>query len=221
MIRAEDGYVQHPTTLIANDRTESLQLHSANGAGLTMTSSDLSYGVDLSSAGQASRNRMSDTNGASVVLVTDERRNGGSNSNNGAMASRSLIANEQLRLVNSSDNMQGMQGKSGSTATLPAQYTTNSSLIKNFKNGKAEKKGKTFLSRISSGFRFSFRNKSKKGGGGTVGPGMLKESSSFTAPTAVNNNNNINAKVGGRGGSSSGNDSASADFIYIPLKDPH
>ncbi|XP_050076368.1 uncharacterized protein LOC126563730 isoform X3 [Anopheles maculipalpis] len=218
MIRAEDGYVQHPTTLIANDRTESLQLHSANGAGLAMTSSDLSYAGDLSSAGQASRNRMmSDTNGASVVLVADERRNGGSNSNNGAMASRSLIASEQTRLVNSSDNVQGMQGKSGSAATLPAQYTTNSSLIKNFKNGKAEKKGKTFLSRISSGFRFSFRNKSKKGAGG----GMLKESSSFTAPSAVNNNNNINAKVGSRGGSSSGNDSASADFIYIPLKDPH
>ncbi|XP_035915475.1 uncharacterized protein LOC118513594 isoform X2 [Anopheles stephensi] len=223
MIRAEDGYVQHPTTLIANDRTESLQLHSANGAGLTMTSSDLSYAGDFASAGQASRNRMSDTNGASVVLVADERRNGGSNSNNGAMASRSLIASEQMRLVSSSDNVQGMQGgKGGSAATLPAQYTTNSSLIKNFKNGKAEKKGKTFLSRISSGFRFSFRNKSKKGGTvGAGGGGMLKESSSFTAPSAVNNNNNINAKVGGRGGSSSGNDSASADFIYIPLKDPH
>ncbi|XP_053666822.1 uncharacterized protein LOC128715925 [Anopheles marshallii] len=216
MIREEDGYVQHPSTLIANDRAETVQLNGANGgAGVTMTSSDLSYAGDLSSAGQASRNRMSDTHGAGVVLVADERRNGGNS--NGAMASRNLIAGEQqMRLVSSSDNV---QGKGGSAATMPAQYTNNSSLIKNFKNGKAEKKGKTFLSRISSGFRFSFRNKSKKGTPGAVGG--LKESSSFTAPTAVNNNNNINAKVG-RGGTSSasGNDSASADFIYIPLKDP-
>uniref|UniRef100_A0A182WA23 Uncharacterized protein n=1 Tax=Anopheles minimus TaxID=112268 RepID=A0A182WA23_9DIPT len=215
MIREEDGYVQHPTTLIANDRTaSSVQLNGANGAGVTMTSSDLSYAGDLSSAEQASRIRMSDTNGAGVVLVADERRNGGNT--NGAMASRNLIVGEQMRLVNSGENV---QGKGGSAATMPNQYTNNSSLIKNFKNGKAEKKGKTFLSRISSGFRFSFRNKSKKGATGSVGG--LKESSSFTAPTAVNNNNSIHAKVG-RGGSTSasGNDSASADFIYIPLKDP-
>ncbi|XP_049282332.1 uncharacterized protein LOC125763345 isoform X4 [Anopheles funestus] len=214
MIREEDGYVQHPTTLIANDRTEMMQLNGANGAGVTMTSSDLSYGGDLSSAGHASRIRMSDTNGAGVVLVAEERRNGGNS--NGAMASRNLIAGEQMLLVNSGEHV---QGKVGSAATMPNQYTNNSSLIKNFKNGKAEKKGKTFLSRISSGFRFSFRNKSKKGATGAVG--VLKESSSFTALSAVNNNNNISAKVG-RGGSSSAsaNDSASADFIYIPLKDP-
>uniref|UniRef100_A0A182K4T6 Uncharacterized protein n=1 Tax=Anopheles christyi TaxID=43041 RepID=A0A182K4T6_9DIPT len=239
MIREEDGGVQHPMTLIVNDRPETTVRLNGSGVGgvgtgsVTMTPSDLTYGGDLSSAGQPNRIRMmsvGDTNGAGVLVVEDERRNnGGPNSanGNGAMASRNLIASE-MRLVNSGGDSMGQLVKSGSAATMPNLYSSsntntttnnNSSLIKNFKNGKAEKKGKTFLSRISSGFRFSFRNKSKKA---VSGVGVLKESSSFTAPSSVNNNNNhINAKVG-RGGSTSnsGNDSASADFIYIPLKDP-
>ncbi|XP_041774812.1 uncharacterized protein LOC121595177 isoform X5 [Anopheles merus] len=239
MIREEEvSGVQHPaTTLIVNDRPEpTVRLNggSVGGAGVVpMTPSD------ISSAGQPARfSAMSGGAGGGVVAAEEERRNGAgpqpnSANGNGAMASRSLIASE-MRLVNSVGDGVGVKG--GSAATMPNQYSVNmtnnnnnnnnSSLIKNFKNGKAEKKGKTFLSRISSGFRFSFRNKSKKAmavGGAGAGGGMLKQSSSFTAPSNNNNNNNhhISAKNGRGGGSASnsGKENVSADFIFIPLKD--
>uniref|UniRef100_A0A182PLW7 Uncharacterized protein n=1 Tax=Anopheles epiroticus TaxID=199890 RepID=A0A182PLW7_9DIPT len=243
MIREEDGGVQHPMmTLIVNDRPETVRVGGGsvggvNGAG-QVTPGDLSYsGGDLSSAGQSNRIRMlsasvgaGEINGGAAVME-EERRNHGGGRTNGAMASRSLIASE-MRLVNNSENPTLM--KSGSAATMPNPYSStttttttnnNSSLIKNFKNGKAEKKGKTFLSRISSGFRFSFRNKSKKGSTVSGGGGTLKESASFAGmPTSAvtNNNNHINAKhTGGhQRGASSTSANCGADFIYIPLKDP-
>lgn len=116
-------------------------------------------------------------------------------------ASKNLIAAESA--PNTSDDQQ-VQG--AAAATPPKFVNNNNNLIKNFKNGKAEKKGKTFLSRLSSGFRFSFRGKGKKNkdGGGVTG------------------------KTGNSGGAIAGrsdkqqqnNEKVSADFIYIPLKDP-
>uniref|UniRef100_A0A182QS68 Uncharacterized protein n=1 Tax=Anopheles farauti TaxID=69004 RepID=A0A182QS68_9DIPT len=241
MIREENerAQVHSATQTSANDRTETQVLVNGVGSGgadVKMTSAtssithDLSYGGSVG-VGVGDRRRMSESDpsvagsAAGTGGVHEEFRNGGNGANSkGAMvASRDLIASEQQRRAVHSSEV-------GSAATMPNPYTsssgsgintttnnTNSSLIKNFKNGKAEKKGKTFLSRISSGFRFSFRNKSKKAGGGG---GLLKESASFSAPSVVNNNNNINGKVGRGGSASASNDSASADFIYIPLKDP-
>ncbi|XP_053677228.1 uncharacterized protein LOC128727350 [Anopheles nili] len=236
MIREDDGCasaLQHPTLGLSNGAVELNTVNGGVGAGviITSTSSDvLAEGDPYSDKvpasgggvgvydqpGLAPSGRMSDHSfvGGGGNGGVDERRNGG----NGAMASKQLITSEQTRIT-SSDEMQ--HGFRATAATLPPQYSNNnSSLIKNFKNGKAEKKGKTFLSRISSGFRFSFRNKSKKGAG-VGGVGTLKESPGYGSAVTVNNNNNINTKAT-RGGSSSasGNDSASADFIYIPLKDP-
>ncbi|XP_050100186.1 uncharacterized protein LOC126580900 isoform X4 [Anopheles aquasalis] len=120
---------------------------------------------------------------------------------------------------------------------------TNSSLIRNFKNAKADKKSKTFLSRISSGFRFSFRNKSKKALNNNNNNKETTFGVTTPATNGVNgasgganyNNNLVSNKVrdgrvgapgsttasrGSKGGGGGGNDSATADFIYIPLKDP-
>uniref|UniRef100_A0A182NUM1 Uncharacterized protein n=1 Tax=Anopheles dirus TaxID=7168 RepID=A0A182NUM1_9DIPT len=239
MIREEDDRAQvHPATQQPSSTVRAAsQVQVNGGADVKMTSTtsssiahDLSYGGGDHRASARSRMSESDPSVAGSAVASgarEEFRNGGNSANgNGAMVtSRSLIASEQqMRAVHNSET----QCKVGSAATMPNPYSsnsggssatnnTNSSLIKNFKNGKAEKKGKTFLSRISSGFRFSFRNKSKKGG---AGGGLLKESASFSAPSVVNNNNNINAKVGRGGSTSASNDSASADFIYIPLKDP-
>ncbi|XP_058124935.1 uncharacterized protein LOC131266433 [Anopheles coustani] len=157
--------------------------------------------------------------------VEGHRKNGGNNSAGSAMASKNLIASESVE--------KGLPPPVGAGSTLPSQYN-NSNLIKNFKNGKAEKKGKTFLSRISSGFRFSFRNKSKKGAGlkettfgvtgsgANVSHGLPPLAGSANNGATYNNNNNVKGKPGKASTmpSARGNDSASADFIYIPLKDP-
>ncbi|XP_035775976.1 serine-rich adhesin for platelets-like isoform X3 [Anopheles albimanus] len=180
-------------------------------------------GVGASDDDRAMRSVMMSTTASS----DESRRNGGA----------TLLAT-QAALMASEASATGHYNNGLNHGQNNNNNNTNSSLIRNFKNAKADKKNKTFLSRISSGFRFSFRNKSKKalnninnkettfgvttpasngvGGGGGGGPNY--------------NNNSINTKAAAgsttaadrsRGSKSSGgNDSATADFIYIPLKDP-
>ncbi|XP_038109240.1 uncharacterized protein LOC6038935 isoform X3 [Culex quinquefasciatus] len=117
-------------------------------------------------------------------------------------ASRNLIAAEATAAT--SDDQQQVQGAAAATSP-PKFVNNNNNLIKNFKNGKAEKKGKTFLSRLSSGFRFSFRGKGKKNKDGVVGG---------------KTGNTGSAGGAGRSDKQQSNEKVSADFIYIPLKDP-
>ncbi|XP_058056411.1 uncharacterized protein LOC131207798 [Anopheles bellator] len=190
MISAESGSVNVP---VPSD---------AGGGGATMTSTMSNDGIE-------------DRQLRPPMAASDP-----SNRNGGGMASQSLIASEAT--VPREPYQQQQPGVNNNNH----QNNNNSSLIRNFKNGKAEKKGKTFLSRLSSGFRFSFRNKSKKS--------ALKETTFGVTPvvapangssgsTAQNyNNNHITKKNNGATGGGGGrwNDSATADFIYIPLKDP-
>ncbi|XP_049533311.1 serine-rich adhesin for platelets isoform X3 [Anopheles darlingi] len=178
-------------------------------------------GVGASDDERAMRSVMMSTTAAS-----DEGRNGGAT----LLASQAALMASEASATGHYNN--GLHHG-------PNHNNTNSSLIRNFKNAKAEKKSKTFLSRISSGLRFSFRNKSKKALNNNN-----KETTFGVTPTATNgganynnNNNSIGTKVrDGRAAtatgstaaadrsrsskSGGGNDSATADFIYIPLKDP-
>ncbi|KFB41090.1 hypothetical protein ZHAS_00008546 [Anopheles sinensis] len=230
---------QHPRYLASNGTTVEAGSDFVSGGCAVMTSTVMSAarsngGVDERSGYGGSEDRFllqsaalaADASGGGDI--EGHRKNGGNNSAGSAMASKNLIASESVE--------KGLPaGPVGVGSTLPASQYSNSNLIKNFKNGKAEKKGKTFLSRISSGFRFSFRNKSKKGAGlkettfgvtgsgGNVGHGLPPMAGSANNGAAYNNNNNIKGKASGKAStmpSARGNDSASADFIYIPLKDP-
>ncbi|XP_021702652.1 uncharacterized protein LOC5564557 isoform X2 [Aedes aegypti] len=135
---------------------------------------------------------------------------------NGVDASRNMIAAESSSSSANAESAPAPPEVNDNSVPQVQQkfVNNNNNLIKNFKNGKAEKKGKTFLSRLSSGFRFSFRGKSKKNKDGAIGASNGKVGS-----TAFGNDNRQSSsavKI-----KESGNDKVvSSDFIYIPLKDP-
>nr|XP_029708460.1 LOW QUALITY PROTEIN: uncharacterized protein LOC109427628 [Aedes albopictus] len=137
---------------------------------------------------------------------------------NGVDASRNMIAAESSSSASASSGVNGPE-MNDNAALVPQQQpkfvNNNNNLIKNFKNGKAEKKGKTFLSRLSSGFRFSFRGKSKKNKDGVVGASNGKVGSTGFVSDNRQSSSAVKVKESG------GNDKVvSSDFIYIPLKDP-
>uniref|UniRef100_A0A182JDE1 Uncharacterized protein n=1 Tax=Anopheles atroparvus TaxID=41427 RepID=A0A182JDE1_ANOAO len=219
---------QHPNQRHSSNGTvEAGSEFVSGGAMMTSTVMSARSNGDASGGYGGSGEDRSVVGGGGGGGDADGHRSNNGGPNVGAMASKNLIASESVEPG-------GNRGASGAT-TLPSQYN-NSSLIKNFKNGKAEKKGKTFLSRISSGFRFSFRNKGKKGASALKETTFGVTSANNHGPSsgsqagngaAYNNNNNLKAKPtasrsstmpGGAGGR--GTDSASIDFIYIPLKDP-
>lgn len=129
--------------------------------------------------------------------------------NRGIMASSAIVTNGDASRNLIAVESTAVAAEVPDAATPQKFVNNNNNLIKNFKNGKAEKKGKTFLSRLSSGFRFSFRGKSKKNKDG----GVVK----------AGNTGGGGATAAGRSDkqqSGKGNEKVSADFIYIPLKDP-
>ncbi|XP_055613268.1 uncharacterized protein LOC129759771, partial [Uranotaenia lowii] len=143
---------------------------------------------------------------------------------NGVDASRNLIGSESAFVVPPpvvvvenvapvSGQLELEQPPRAAANPAPEKFVNNNNnLIKNFKNGKAEKKGKTFLSRLSSGFRFSFRGKSKKNNKDGVNSGSSKAGAARI--------DKQNSSSPGKVKDSSNNDKVSTDFIYIPLKDP-
>ncbi|XP_052868730.1 uncharacterized protein LOC128274542 [Anopheles cruzii] len=222
MISAESGHgsvLQHQSDSDGGTMTSTMSGHTGDSSAVMRSS------VEDSQLGYGMRPPM-----APGVDVLNRNGAGG-----GGMASQSLIASEAT-VPREPYQQQGLNNSSNHSNNNNTN-NNNSSLIRNFKNGKAEKKGKTFLSRLSSGFRFSFRSKSKKSAlkETTFGvtPAAANGSSGSTANGAQNYNNNHitttaaaatkkNNGTGGRLAASrgGGNDSATADFIYIPLKDP-
>ncbi|XP_058814669.1 uncharacterized protein LOC131678496 [Topomyia yanbarensis] len=169
---------------------------------------------NAASASKKAKHMQADESELSTKVIVAERGcTMASAIGNGVDASRNLIAVESAAPPQPTLPTGGAED----SQTQPQQQTqqkfvnNNNNLIKNFKNGKAEKKGKTFLSRLSSGFRFSFRGKSKKNKDGVSGSSNGKVGNTVV----VSDKQSAPAKV-----KESGIDKVSADFIYIPLKDP-
>ncbi|XP_062547808.1 uncharacterized protein LOC134213159 isoform X2 [Armigeres subalbatus] len=164
-------------------------------------------------------NAICDDVAASAKVITAEKGSTMASAiANGVDASRNMIAAESSSSAANAESVSVPEANDGLPPPSPPQQkfvNNNNNLIKNFKNGKAEKKGKTFLSRLSSGFRFSFRGKSKKNKDGVI-VGATNGRVGSTAPGNDNRQSLSAVKV-----KDSGNDKVvSSDFIYIPLKDP-
>ncbi|XP_055637007.1 uncharacterized protein LOC129775866 isoform X3 [Toxorhynchites rutilus septentrionalis] len=179
--------------------------------------------ASINNARQAAKLTESDV--STTVITAEEGSMMASAIANGVDASKNMIAAESAAAAVSESVPPAQQEEETQRAPTPVpalqqqKFTNNNNnLIKNFKNGKAEKKGKTFLSRLSSGFRFSFRGKSKKNKDGVSGSSNGKAAAGAAPlPSARSDKQSSPGKVKE---SSAGHDKVSSDFIYIPLKDP-
>ncbi|XP_058451782.1 uncharacterized protein LOC131430659 isoform X2 [Malaya genurostris] len=174
--------------------------------------------INETSASKNAKHMESDESELSTkVIVAEQGSTMASAIGNGVDASRNMIAVESAALPpppppQSSVLSEGVEDTQSPPQQQQKFVNNNNNLIKNFKNGKAEKKGKNFLSRLSSGFRFSFRGKSKKNKDGVGGSSNGKVGN--TVPASDKQSSPVKVKE-------SGIDKVSSDFIYIPLKDPN